>query len=241
VTERRRGLIARAVAYVSGSRDLDELQEQVEHPPEAIRRAATLLSSDQHRLTHRVEAVTRLVGRRSVCLAREMPRPLGVVAAAPQITRAEGAVLGAALLRAMAIDARVLWATIDDEASALCVWRQQSGPWHPVPIWPAARVRVHGERVVDAPEADQLPPLVGWGVIDSHTRITPRVMPRMRELLAAGLASDPIDREAPSCPSCQAEMRRRRGQNGPFWGCSRFPSCRTTMPLTDGRSLTTAT
>lgn len=35
----------------------------------------------------------------------------------------------------------------------------------------------------------------------------------------------------PCCPICDASMRKRSGVNGEFWGCSRFPGCRGTLPL----------
>lgn len=35
----------------------------------------------------------------------------------------------------------------------------------------------------------------------------------------------------PSCPTCGATMRRRSGRRGPFWGCSRYPSCRGTRNI----------
>jgi hypothetical protein len=28
------------------------------------------------------------------------------------------------------------------------------------------------------------------------------------------------------CPVCQSPMKRKQGNNGPFYGCSRFPECR---------------
>ncbi len=33
------------------------------------------------------------------------------------------------------------------------------------------------------------------------------------------------------CPQCHAPMVRRSGKHGPFWGCSRYPSCKGTRPL----------
>jgi DNA-binding helix-hairpin-helix protein with protein kinase domain len=32
----------------------------------------------------------------------------------------------------------------------------------------------------------------------------------------------------PNCPQCGAQMRRRSGRYGSFWGCSRYPQCRGT-------------
>jgi helicase len=230
VTERRRGLLARAIAYVSGSRDLDGLQEQLEQPPEAVRRAAAILSSGVTTSGERVERIADLMRRRTLRPATATPRMLGLVASADPLTRAEGALLGAALLRAMGTDARVLWATIDDEASALCTWREGAGAWHPVPIWPARHVRVHGERVADAPAGPETAPLIGWDVIGGYTRIGSRRLPLLEAMLGEG-AVPAADIAVPSCPACQAAMRVRRGQNGAFWGCSRYPTCRSTLPM----------
>ncbi len=175
----------------------------------------------------------RLIGRRNVCLATAAPRPITTIAAVRELTRAEGALLTAAMLRGMGIDAKLVWATIDDEASALCVWRDNAGPWHPAPIWPAHHVRVHGERVVDAePGTVDLPPLVGWQVIAAYTQVTPRTLPALRALISGGVMADAVV-ERPTCPACKSEMRLRRGPTGRFWGCSQYPTCRQTMPMAD--------
>jgi ssDNA-binding Zn-finger/Zn-ribbon topoisomerase 1 len=31
------------------------------------------------------------------------------------------------------------------------------------------------------------------------------------------------------CPTCKKPLRRKEGKMGPFWGCSGFPDCRTTL------------
>ena len=35
----------------------------------------------------------------------------------------------------------------------------------------------------------------------------------------------------PTCPICNASMRRRKGKSGPFWSCSHYPDCRGTVPI----------
>lgn len=35
---------------------------------------------------------------------------------------------------------------------------------------------------------------------------------------------------SPPCPDCGQPMRRRKGKNGWFWGCSAYPQCKTTLP-----------
>jgi DNA topoisomerase III len=37
--------------------------------------------------------------------------------------------------------------------------------------------------------------------------------------------------EAPSCPLCQAPTRRRQGQQGTFFSCSRYPQCKGIAPI----------
>lgn len=37
------------------------------------------------------------------------------------------------------------------------------------------------------------------------------------------------------CPDCERPLRRRKGANGFFWGCSGFPDCKTTRPDEGGK------
>jgi len=37
--------------------------------------------------------------------------------------------------------------------------------------------------------------------------------------------------EGPACPACKAEMRQRRGKQGTFWSCSRYPECKSTLAI----------
>ncbi|EDH6028614.1 DNA topoisomerase III, partial [Salmonella enterica subsp. enterica serovar Agama] len=38
------------------------------------------------------------------------------------------------------------------------------------------------------------------------------------------------------CPVCQKGfLRKRKGQNGFFWGCSCYPECKTAFPDKDGK------
>lgn len=39
--------------------------------------------------------------------------------------------------------------------------------------------------------------------------------------------------EAPKCPQCERPMRKRRSGRGEFWGCSEYPACRGTRPLSE--------
>lgn len=40
------------------------------------------------------------------------------------------------------------------------------------------------------------------------------------------------------CPQCSKLMRRIAGRKGPFWGCSGFPVCKTTLFDKDGKPST---
>lgn len=35
----------------------------------------------------------------------------------------------------------------------------------------------------------------------------------------------------PTCPICNASMRRRKGKSGPFWSCSHYPDCKGTVSI----------
>ena len=37
------------------------------------------------------------------------------------------------------------------------------------------------------------------------------------------------------CPACNAAMQRRKSDKGFFWGCTQFPSCKTTLPDDNGK------
>jgi len=38
-----------------------------------------------------------------------------------------------------------------------------------------------------------------------------------------------------ACPECDKPLRRRKGKNGFFWGCSDYPDCKTTRPDNRGK------
>lgn len=39
------------------------------------------------------------------------------------------------------------------------------------------------------------------------------------------------DYKTPSCPSCGIKLFKRTGKSGPYWGCTNYPKCRTTMHI----------
>ena len=51
--------------------------------------------------------------------------------------------------------------------------------------------------------------------------------------------NEPISQTSPSrtyhCPSCKQAMRRIEGKMGPFWGCTGFPDCKSTLNDVDGK------
>ncbi|EIA0806487.1 DNA topoisomerase III [Vibrio vulnificus] len=43
-------------------------------------------------------------------------------------------------------------------------------------------------------------------------------------------------RQGMVCPTCQqGTLTKRKGQNGPFWSCNRYPDCKTTFPDDNGK------
>lgn len=42
-------------------------------------------------------------------------------------------------------------------------------------------------------------------------------------------------KDLPKCPNCGKVLRRRKGKNGFFWGCSGYPDCKTTFPDKKGK------
>lgn len=63
------------------------------------------------------------------------------------------------------------------------------------------------------------------------------------------MANDPLDKIADSaaqagrqhlCPQCHKPMRRINGKMGPFWGCTGYPECKTTLFDKEGKPSKTA-
>lgn len=55
--------------------------------------------------------------------------------------------------------------------------------------------------------------------------------------LASELGSLKVENVAPEhpCPECGSALRRRKGANGFFWGCTAYPECKTTLPDNRGK------
>jgi DNA topoisomerase-3 len=51
----------------------------------------------------------------------------------------------------------------------------------------------------------------------------------------AGLALRPASESQHLCPACAKPMRRRKGRDGHFWGCTGYPECRQTLPDQRGK------
>lgn len=43
------------------------------------------------------------------------------------------------------------------------------------------------------------------------------------------------NKDAVICPNCGKPMKRRKGKNGYFWGCTGYPDCKTTFPDKKGK------
>jgi DNA topoisomerase-3 len=57
------------------------------------------------------------------------------------------------------------------------------------------------------------------------------VLAQLRQIVdlgrALGVLKVPGSRQCPA-PSCTGALRRRKGKNGYFWSCTRYPQCRHT-------------
>ena len=51
----------------------------------------------------------------------------------------------------------------------------------------------------------------------------------------AGLALRPASVSQHPCPACGKPMRRRKGREGHFWGCTGYPDCRQNLPDQRGK------
>lgn len=43
------------------------------------------------------------------------------------------------------------------------------------------------------------------------------------------------NKDLPKCPKCGKPLRRRKGKNGIFWGCTGYPECKATFPDKKGK------
>lgn len=55
-----------------------------------------------------------------------------------------------------------------------------------------------------------------------------RLTDRLRSAYGEALA-------IPWCPQCNSVMKMRKGKHGEFWGCTDYPNCRGTRPVTKDR------
>ncbi len=90
-----------------------------------------------------------------------------------------------------------------------------------------------GTREVDPPVVAKAPcPLCGARVIEQKylKNGTPR---RFWKCDGCNWRSQtkPSGAEAPKCPGCGATMQKVKGGKGPFWGCPRYPTCKSTMSI----------
>lgn len=62
----------------------------------------------------------------------------------------------------------------------------------------------------------------------------------MSDSSADNQANTQSDTAAPvhPCPTCKSPLRRIEGKMGPFWGCTEFPKCRTTLNDINGKPTT---
>ncbi len=208
--------------------------------PPAVPEAAALVANALPDPAMRIDAVTALLQRRVLDPARKDARPLETTRGVASIGGREGAELATALLWALGLPARPLVATFDGAPSMVCAVLHD-GRWWWLPLWPDAPFMVHHRTIVAWRDggrgAATARPVEGWSVLRQYLTLSPRFLPLGGAIVSLGAAS-PLDAEGSSseasCPTCGAPMRERSGRNGRFLGCSRYPACTTTRPLTLG-------
>jgi hypothetical protein len=237
------GFLGKLSRSLFGGSVLADAQHQLDNIPARVKKAATILARGLATPPAKADGVARLLRRRQHTDSTVRPRSLVQIADSPELTNFEGGLLATALLRCMGVEAQLYRATIDGQDSALCAWRHVDRLYG-LPIWPAENVVLHGVRV-EAWTDDtnpSPPPSVGWEVVGLYETIATRQLPfALAETQAVrdGRNADPAPpasvrssprpiQPAPTCPACDAPMRRRKGRYGDFWGCSRYPSCRGT-------------
>lgn len=58
----------------------------------------------------------------------------------------------------------------------------------------------------------------------------------VRQIIAkAKESSIAVSKDTIACPKCGKPMKRRKGKNGFFWGCSGYPACKSTAPDKKGK------
>lgn len=70
----------------------------------------------------------------------------------------------------------------------------------------------------------------------SLEEFTSRQTDKIRNFLDNAKAIDIVpSQDVAKCPECGKIMKRRKGQNGFFWGCSGYPDCKATAPDKNGK------
>jgi hypothetical protein len=225
--------------------DLGAYEHQVRTAPPRIGQAARALVGGLTDPFDKAEAVERLLAKRKLCPGDL--RPIAESATAAELSRSDAAVLAAAMLGAVDVDARIVEAKIDGTPCALCVWRHDGRSFGVAP-WPAGRVEVTGGVRVDNPrEAEPVPPITGWTVLQAYETIarrriawtlapTPEAAPRQgaRETIRPNTTTSSPQSSVAPCPRCGASMTRRHGRYGPFLSCTRYPACKGSRPFAVG-------
>jgi superfamily II DNA/RNA helicase len=225
---------------VRGEIRLADLEQQLVTLPACVRDAAAVLAAGLVTPADKADAVRALVERRrhAAQLPRREPRSLSASAGADDLTYTEAALLAAALLRAMGVEAQLFRATYEREEGAFCAWRHDAR-WYGLPLHAEGRTRIYDvEMHFWDGEPEPQAARVGWQVIQAYERIAPRRLPFVLPNVSARGGEGPLAADSgpppPACPTCEGRMRQRSGPRGLFWGCERFPVCRGTRPIDDG-------
>ena len=203
--------------------------------PAVIARAAAAIARQVPLDADRIEAVARLLSRRTLGPQGATTRSLDDIVCADALGSKDAAELAVALLWALGIPARTLPALLDN----VLAWVPallHGGRWSWLPLWPDRPFEVYHSSVDRWPgkggQGQELS--VGWEVVARYRSIARRTLP-----LAVAATTPPAEDRAkagqqagPPCPTCKGPMRLRANKStgGEFWGCVRYPACKGTRP-----------
>ncbi len=89
-------------------------------------------------------------------------------------------------------------------------------------------------RYPDCRETIDFPETVEYVYKGKRVLVSKGLLAHQEERAERAHPSEEGSEEAPACPECGAPMTLREGKFGRFWGCSNYPKCKGTRPLSTG-------
>ncbi len=73
------------------------------------------------------------------------------------------------------------------------------------------------------------------GTLDSNAFIAGLIDYLADEVARVKVAGAGVQTDFHPCPTCGKALAKRKGKTGPFWGCTDYPACQTTLPDANGK------